>query len=112
MPPRMRPIVPRPANASTIESISAHGLAGGFRNRYARDLRPLAAGSARRKFCLAPRAALRNPPLRPVRGLAAGPVGSRRRIGASSHLRDAAPGSCRPVLLPFDRALRLLGDFL
>jgi hypothetical protein len=39
-------------------------LAGGFRNRYARDLRPLAAGSARRDFFLAPQAALRNPPHR------------------------------------------------
>ena len=40
-------------------------LAGGFRIRYARELRPLAAGSARRDFFLAPQAALRNPPHRP-----------------------------------------------
>jgi hypothetical protein len=47
-------------------------LAGGFRIRYARDLRPLAAGSARRDFFLAPQAALRNPPHRlgsPVAGV-------------------------------------------
>jgi len=31
-------------------------------------LRPLAAGSARRNFSLAPQAAARNPPQRPVRG--------------------------------------------
>ena len=36
-------------------------LAGGFRNRYARDLRPLAAGSARRNFFLAPQAAAGTP---------------------------------------------------
>src|SRR4030067_134343 len=38
--------------------------AGGFLVANARDLRPLAAGSARRNFFLAPQAAQRNPPLR------------------------------------------------
>src|SRR3990170_3951781 len=42
------------------------GACGGLPLRYARDLRPLAAGSARRKFFLAPHAAHRNPPLRPL----------------------------------------------
>src|SRR4030066_2405418 len=38
--------------------------AGGFLVANARDLRPLAAGSARRNFSLAPQAPQRNPPLR------------------------------------------------
>ena len=49
-------------------------LAGGFPSRNARDLRPLAAGSARRDFFLAPQATSSTPPHRlgsPVAGAAA-----------------------------------------
>src|SRR3989304_3096822 len=60
-------------------------------------LRPLAAGSARRNFSLAPQAASRNPPQIPVRGMTACPRLSRRRIGASIHLRGAALDIARDV---------------
>src|SRR4030067_2607832 len=91
-------------NTWTIESVSAHGLAGGFLAATLATLRPLAAGSARRNpypsaghssnrttdnLQECPPAA-RNPPQRPVRGMAACPGLSLRRIGASSHFRDAA----------------------
>src|SRR3972149_3447666 len=50
-------------NPWTIESVSAHGLAGGFLAATLATLRPLAAGSARRDFFLAPQAASRTPPI-------------------------------------------------
>ncbi len=54
---------------SGASTLSMHGLfrngpleAGGIPHCYARDLRPLAAGSARRNLRLAPQAASRTPP--------------------------------------------------
>ncbi|MGB6409561.1 MAG: apolipoprotein N-acyltransferase [Candidatus Deferrimicrobiaceae bacterium] len=68
-------------------------LAGGSPLGYARDLRPLAAGSARREFLLAPQAAARNPPLRPL--APGGETG--RDVGATEQPGRRSSGYLLPV---------------
>jgi hypothetical protein len=73
--------------------------AGGLPIRYARDHRPLAAGSARRDFFLAPQAALRNPPHR-----LGAPVAGVSPWVAPGGRKDAGCGFASGVPLP--RSLR------